>query len=285
MRKNVLISLGFVSTLAAVMSGCGPGRTTAATQPTPAAFNAAASDAKAVTAVDAMVAKLGGSAAWEGVQQITWDQKYLREGAMNAYFRHSWDRWNGRHRFEEANMESLKKAEAEGKPDEAQWLVAMYDLLDHDGKGSAMFDGNLLPTKERNDIVGKAFIAFQADSYRLAVHYKLKDPGVILKHEGEVKNVLEKYCSPSCDSIKVTFDPAVGKDTFYVNINTETKMPEIVEKVVEGGRLGFALLDWVDVSGLRFPTKLQNLGMAEVFQIENIKVGKPDDSLYIPPTR
>jgi hypothetical protein len=117
------------------------------------------------------------------------------------------------------------------------------------------------------------------------MHYKLKDPGVVLKHDGEVKNVLEKYCAPSCDLIKITFEPAVGKDTYYISINTATRMPEIIEKTVDGGRLGFALLDWVDVAGMKFPSKLQNLGMEEVFQIENIKVGEPDDALYIPTTK
>ena len=283
MQKNVWIFFGF----AVVIGACGGGRTTAATQPTPAAFDPAKSDEKAIAAVDGMLTALGGIEAWNDVKQISWEQKYIRDGNMTAWFKHSWDRWNGRHRFDEANMESYTESMGkEGNPSKTKWLTAMYDLFDHEGKGSAMFGTNQLLKKDRDTVVANAHKAWQADSYRLAGHYKLKDPGAQLALDTEVSNVQDKYCSPSCDVIKVTFDPAVGEDTYYVSINSQSKMPEIYEKVMKEGRIGFAVLDWVDVDGMKFATKFQNLGLeGEVFQIENIRVGEPDDALYIPQVR
>lgn len=283
MEKNVWIFLGFAVAAAA----CGSPRTSASTQPTPAAFDPAQSDAKAIEVVDAMLAKVGGIEAWNNAKQITWDVKYIRDGQMTQWLKQAWDKWNGRHRLDEADMKTYEKSMAEeGNPGKTKWVVAMYDLLDHQGKGTAMFGNDRLPTADRDKVVERAFISWQSESYRLAIHYKLKDPGVKLTADGQVKDVMDKYCRPSCDIIKVTFDPAVGEDTYYISINTETKMPEIYEKVMEQGRIGFAMLDWVDVGGLKFATKYQNVGLeGEVFQLENIAVSEPNDSLYIPAVR
>ncbi len=265
---------------------CGPGRTTAATQPTPAAFAPEQSDAKAIEAVDKMIAAIGGGDAWQTTKQITWQQQYVLDGKLKAWFRHSWDRWNGRHRFEEADMKSYEKSMADhSDPRKTKWLIAMYDIIDHEGKGTAMF-GEILPSSERDRVVAKAFEAWGSDSYRLSAHYKLKDPGVILKLDGEARNVEDTYCNPGCINVKVTFDPAVGKDTYYVSINTETNKPEIIGREAAGGRFNFAISDWKNVGELAFPTKFQNLGMkSEVFKLGNIEVGAPEDTLYIPPVR
>ena len=42
-----------------------------------------------------------GPGAWSSVKQIKWDQSYMRDGKLAGWFKHSWDRWNGRHRFED----------------------------------------------------------------------------------------------------------------------------------------------------------------------------------------
>jgi hypothetical protein len=288
MPKNVPISLGFIAAaaLACALAGCGGGRTTAATQPSPAAFVAATSDAKALALVDEMLGKVGG-AAWVNVKQLSWDQKYNRDGKLAALYRHYWDRWNGRHRFEQANMDSYNKSMAEtGNDKDTSWVIAFYDLFDKD-HGSAMVDSQVIASSEKHSAIDAASNAFQADAYRLTVHLKIKDPGVILKHEGQVNNVVSKYCNPSCDLIRISFDKAVGTDTYFLSINTQSKMPEVFEKQMQGNaRLGYALLDWVDAGGIKFPSRFQNLGLeGEVLQVENIKVGEPDDSLYIVPTK
>jgi hypothetical protein len=268
--------------LASFALACGgSARTTAATQPSPAAFNPAGSDPKAITVADDMLKAVGGRAAWDQVKQIQWEQRYLRDGKLTALFRHAWDRWNGRHRFELVNMASMERAEREGRPDEVEVSVAMYDLFDHQGKGTATVNGQRTDTGTRDQIVDNAFKAFQSDAYRISAIYKVKDPGVKLAHKGLVEPIKE-FCKPTCDVIEVTFDPSVGKDTWFISVNSQSKQPELLQKQMPDGKLGFSLSGWTQVGGLKFPTKFENLGAAEVFEIKDIKVGEPQDELYIP---
>ena len=269
------------------LAACGGGRTTAATQPSPAAFDPSKSDPKAVAAIDAMVGALGGANAWTNVKQIQWDQKYTRDGKLMGWFKHSWDRWNGRHRFEEINIQSLEKAKETGKDDEIKTTVAMYELFDHNGKGYATFDGQQVATADRDRIVEAAYKNWQADTYRIFAPYKAKDPGVMLKMEPP-RQPQNGVCTPGCDVVKISFAPEVGKDTWYISINTQSHMPEILERDIppqggqQPGRLGFALRDWVSAGSLKVPGKLENLGMSEVFEISEVKIGEPEDDLYIP---
>ncbi|HWM85556.1 MAG TPA: hypothetical protein VNO33_06955 [Kofleriaceae bacterium] len=265
----------------ALIAACGGGRTSPATQPSPAAFDAAASDPKAVAAVDQMLAALGGAAEWDKVKQIRWEQRYTRDGKMMALFRHAWDRWNARHRYEEVNLASMEKAKREGRPQDIEVTVGMYEIFDHQGKGSATHDGQMLGTEARDKIVASAFKAWQSDSYRLTAIYKVKDPGVKLTHKGVMQPVKE-FCKPTCEMIEVSFAPEVGKDVWFIAINSQSKMPDVLEKQMPDGKLGFGLSGWTTVGALKFPTKFENLGMSESFEISDIKIGEPEDDLYIP---
>ena len=271
----------------AALAACGGGRTTAATQPSPASFDPSKSDPKAVAAVDAMMGALGGPAAWTSVKQIRWEQKYMRDGKLMGWFKHSWDRWNGRHRFEEISIASVEKAKAEGKDSEIKSTVAMYDLFDHQGKGFATFDGQQVATGDRDRIVDGAYKNWQADTYRMFAPYKAKDPGAILAMEPP-RQPQNGLCTPGCDVVKITFAPEVGKDTWYLSINQQSKLPELLERDIpasggqQAGRLGFALRDWQSAGPIKVPGKLENLGMSEVFEISQVQVGEPEDELYIP---
>lgn len=266
-------------------AGCGPGRKAAATQPTPAAFDPAASDAKALDAVDKMLEAMGGRAAWDTVKQLRWTHKYKNGDELKAWFRHSWDIWNGRHRFEIADMETYRESMAAGTPDKTKFSVAMYDLFDHEGKGYAMYGGREVMKGDRDRIVKNAYERWKSDAYQVSMLFKLRDPGTVLTAFGELKDI-EGMCRPACTTIKVSFVDSVGKDTYYVNINTASNLPEIVEKQVSGGRIGYAVSGWQEVGALKFPTKHQNIGLkSEVFVIEDLKIGSPDDELYVPQVR
>jgi hypothetical protein len=275
------------SALISPLAACGGGRTTAATQPSPATFDASRSDPKAVAAVDQMLAALGGAAAWSDVKQIRWEQRYMRDGKLMGWFKHAWDRWNGRHRFEEINMQSYEKAQVEGRQEEIQTTVAMYDLFDHNGKGYATFNDQQVATADRDRIVGGAYKNWQADSYRLFAWYKAKDPGVILAMEPP-RQPQNGLCTPGCDVVKVSFSPEVGKDTWHLSINTQSHLPEILERDIpaqagqQAGKLGFAVRDWKAAGPIKVPGKLENLGMSEVFEISEVKIGDVEESLYIP---
>jgi hypothetical protein len=266
--------------IALLAAACGgSARTSPATQP--GAFNAAQSDPKAVALADQMLAKLGGAANWDKVKQIKWEQRYSRDGKLGAIFRHAWDRWNGRHRFEQVDLASMEKAQREGRPEEVRSTIAMYELFDRQGKGAATADGQLVDTASRDKLVANAYKAWQADSYRLAAVYKVKDPGVKLSLKGQ-RPPVKGFCNPNCDVLEVTFAPEVGKDVWFINVNTRTRMPELIEKQMPDGKLGFSMTGWTQAGGLRFPTKFENLGAAEAFEIRDVQVGEPQDDLYIP---
>lgn len=281
MLKN-LRAFAAVTGLALVAAAGCSSRTTAATQTTPAAFDPAKSQPKAVQIVDGMIAKLGGYPAWEAIKQIRFELKYQNNGQLQGWFKHSWDKWNGRHRLEHIDMATLREAEKEGDPGRIRSLVVMYDLFDRD-RGYATYGKDELPSSEKKKRIGDAFNRWKEDTYKLAFLYKLKDPGVVLTYEQEITPIEDRLCKPNCHIIKVTFSDGVGDDTYFVAINGQTSMPELMQKKVGEGRLGFEFDGWIEAGGLKFPAKLQNLGVkGEIFEFSNIQVGEPEDSLYIP---
>ena len=112
-----------------------------------------------------------------------------------------------------------------------------------------------------------------------------------LKYDSEVPESFGK-CKPTCHRIKITFDSRIGKDTYFLAINTKTNMPEILQHEIpltnsdKKGLLTFSFDGWTTVDGLKFATRYQNLGQKEeIYQVSDIKIGSPDDTLYVPPVR
>jgi len=275
--KRIAFAAALVTVAAA---GCGPKRTSAASQPMPAAFDPASSEAKAVATVDAGMAALGGYAKWTALKELKFELKYENKGEVKGWFRHAWDRWNGRHDFWMADPATLA-----GPPDKVGWLDVKYDLFDNDRLPFATYNGHELTHEEARKYRDIARQHLNEDAYLLLVIYKARDPGVHLAEAGETKNIVgaNEVCNPSCNVVKVTFDPSVGKDTWFISYNSQSHLPEMIEKQANGGRIGYKLLDWVDAGGLKWPTKLVNVGLPdEVFEFASIKVGDPQDSTYVP---
>ncbi len=265
------------ATLALGAAACGPGRTSAATQPTPAAFDQAQSDAAAVELVDASLEALGGHATWDAVKELRFEAKYFFESQLQSWARHAWDRWNGRHNYQSADL-----ATDDGRPDSLKWMIVFYDLFDAEVPPHASYGGREVAREDAERFRNDARKRLASDAYMLTMVHKLRDPGVKLTLDGEVKDV-DGVCAAGCKTVKVTFDPAVGEDVWFVNYDNATKLPEIIEKQAGAGRIGFQILAWTEVGGLKFPTKLQNMGLdGEVFEFAEIKIGAPDDQLYIP---
>lgn len=273
------------------MVACG-GRTSPATQPTPAAFDPAQSDAKGMQLADELIAKVGGAEAWAAVKQIRWEHKVLFDNELKSWVKHSWDIWNGRERCETIVMSTYLEAQAENKPELIKWNVAMYDLFNHEGgKGTALSGGSEVYSADRKMIIQTAYDSWRNHSYQLTMLHKLKDPGVKLTYAGQIKDVKAQsgkvMCQPACDSLKVSFVPEVGTDTYWIHINTDSKLPDYIERRAKGSSpLAHAIIGWTEVKGLKFPTEFQNAGVpSEIIKIENIQIGSPDDTLYIPQVR
>ena len=118
--RAALVPLALPAVLGSLASlaGCGASRTIAATQPgSPAAFESAGSDAKAVAIADEVLAAAGGAATWAKVKELRWTTAIVDGGETKLKVEHAWDRWNGR-----AYMKNLPQV-ADASP-----TLAMYEL-------------------------------------------------------------------------------------------------------------------------------------------------------------
>ena len=259
-------------------AGCVAARTVAATQPgSPAAFDPAKSDEKAIAIADRVLTAVGGEAAWLATKEIVWSQRILHDGKAVVDGKHAWDRWNGRHRY--------------SWPDpEGQEIVAMYEL-DSD-VGSATVDKRGVSSGSGVNIIAEAKKRWAADTYMLFMPFKLKDPGMKLGWVEERAD--EGQTVAKWDVIKVTFEPGVGPspgDTYYVLVNRETNLIDIVEHVAAGKsdeqRIGYRWDGWTDSGGLKFSTRRQNIGYAgEQIEFSGIELhASPDEDHYVPVLR
>ena len=257
--------------LALTAAACGSSQNAPATAPgAAAAFDPAASDPKAVAVADKVYAAAGG-AAWEKAKQIRWTEEVTNDGAPVASGEQAWDRWGGRHHGR------LNTPQGE--------IVVMHEL--YGDARSAFVKGDKMPEDDRDRAVASALERFRFDTAALCLQFLLKAPGVKLGYGGE-KN--DDAGNPTLEEIKVTFDPkdtARDATTWYAVVDKATSVIARIELVQPGkpdtARIGYAPSDWVTVDGMKFPTKLQNIGMkSEVILFKDIKVGDPEEDLYVP---
>jgi hypothetical protein len=261
MFRSHRIVPGLVLSLALLAVGACGSRKSAATQTTPAAFDASKSDPKAIAIADQVLAAVGGEANWGKAKEIIWFQAIVVDGNVKDASEHSWDRWNGRHR--------LIRLDPSGSAG-----TTMHDLFD--GTGTAHVsdaEGNHSPAMagQRADMIKEATRRWAIDSYMLTMFFKLKDPGVKLAYVEERREIgaADPNGPMKYDVIKVSFDEGVGPspgDVYYILVDKESHLPDVIEIVPAGkaddNRLGYRLSNWVDIGGLKFPQIRDNIGYA-----------------------
>jgi len=270
MRTAILVAL------LAFVAGCPKPRTSAATQPTPAAFDPAQSDAKALELVDASLEVIGRHDQWDAIKELSFGVSYVLDGAKKSQIQHRWDRWNGRHNYQEVDMSSIT-----GRPDDIKVAEVRYDLFDTSRKPFATYDGNETLRADADKAAVRAKEHLRNEGYLMTLPHRLRDPGVHLAVATEAE--MPTKCDPSCTSVKVTFDPTVGKDVWYVAYNTASKRPEMIAQEKKQGQIiGYKILGWIEAGGLAFPEQLQNVALAgEVWQFGPVEIGEPDDRTYV----
>src|SRR5207237_10447848 len=74
---------------------------------------------------------------------------------------------------------------------------------------------------------------------------------------------------------------------FHENVNKDTNLIKRVEmeRPAPGERVGIERDAWQTVNGLKLPGKRTNLGTNEVAVSKDIRVGDPDDELYLAPLK
>ena len=258
------------------VAACGPGRTSYATYPgAPAAFDRAKSDPKALEIADKVFAAAGGPGNWQNAKQLRWTETVTSDGKPVSDVEQAWDRWNGRH------YGRLKGPE--------QDIVVAYELYGDFAIGYAQ-TGDRRDKKQnfdeesRTKYVGIAKERFNQSTAVLALHLMLFEPGTKLEYIGPAK---DEAGNENHDELKVTFEEPLRKSLeFRLIIDRGTSLPQRIEVVKAGTleKIGYTYKDWTTVGGLKLAAGRGNLGYSgEVIVVKDIKVGSPDDELYIAP--
>jgi hypothetical protein len=174
------------------------------------------SDAKAIEVAGKVMAALGGEPAWKATRYLRFTFAVDREGKTVVSRDHTWDRWTGRYR--------LDGTDAEGKK-----FSVLMNVNTKDGKATKA--GQPVQGEELKKQLESAYGAWVNDTYWLLMPYKMMDPGVILKHDGEAKEGAETW-----DKVRLTFD-SVGltpKDKYWAFVNRKTGLVDRWDFVLKG---------------------------------------------------
>jgi len=253
---------------------CGPGRSSFARFPgTQATFERGSQDTKALDIADKAIAAAGGADRWKAAKQLRWKQVVTNDGKQVLAGEQAWDRWNGRHH-------------ARARREEGD-VVVMRPL--YENGGSAYLDtGEKLKKMEGGTVESLALAQerWEFDTAALFMPFLMEEPGTKLAYEGEAPGDDGK----PRDVIKVTFDPKDKTRTsiYRVAINRDTHMIDRIEIQKPGKgeneRLGYGVSDYKDGGGIKYPSKLQNLGLkGEVLTFSDLTISEPDENLFVPP--
>jgi hypothetical protein len=157
---------------------------------------AIAEDAKAEAIAERTLEAMGGREAWEAT-------RYLRFNFF-GFRLHHWDRHTGDHRLE-------------GKNREGDAYVVVHNIKTREGR--SWLNGELQEGDAKAKALEGAYGAWINDTYWLIMPYKLQDPGVELRYDGE-----EKIDGTVYDKLHLSFE-SVGLtpgDQYWAYINRET---------------------------------------------------------------
>jgi hypothetical protein len=263
MKPTILAAVLF-----AAIASCGPSRTTMLRYPqAPAAFDRAGSEAKAVELADKVAAAAGPAEKWAAVKQLRWGETIKNDGKTVIDGEEGWDRWNARHYGrlirEEGDVVVHREIYGEGISAWGEQPGKRVRLPDADAERASKV------AAER----------WQFDSAVLGMPWIMEEPGTKLKYGGQANGE-----TGPLEVILVTFDPndkARTGSSFQVDIDPATNTIARIEIVKPAGNIGYKLSVWKEVGGLKFPTLLNNIGLAtEVITFHDIVIGDPEEELY-----
>lgn len=180
------------------------------------------SDPEAVAIANQVLEALGGEDAWQ-------ETRYIRFTFVRGDERLTltWDKWTGRYRLD-------------AKTEEGQPFVVLMNV--NTGKGEVYLDRRPLSGEEREKYLARAHRMWAGETYWLLMPYKLKDPGVELRYEGE-----ETLDGSVYDVLHVSFENVglTPGDQFWAYIHRETHLMDKWRFVLESGYEGeFWWRDW-----------------------------------------
>lgn len=200
----------------------------------------AASDPRAVRIADQVMAALGGKPAWDRLRVLRWTFEVSVNDTLRPARRHSWDKHTGWHR-----VDGLTAA---GQP-----FCYIENLKDSTGK--AWVGGTPIAGDSLKKLMNRAHALWINDSYWFLMPYKLRDPGVTLKYDGETRD----STGAVYDRIALSFEN-VGMtpgDRYWVFVNRRNHRVERWEHLLQGAQpppVPWTWEGWEAHGGLWFPT-------------------------------
>jgi hypothetical protein len=260
---------------ALTLIACGPGRTTFARYPgSPPTFDRASADPKALAIADKVIEASGGAARWNAAKQLRWSEVIMLDGKPVIDGEQAWDRWEARHH-----------ARAHKGDGDIVVMRRVYEaggdaFLDVSGKGLRKLESG------SEESVEAARQRWEFDTAVLFMPFLLEEPGTKLVYEAERNGEDGK----PHDVVVVTFPSDPTRPSVYrIEVSRETNLIDRLEIQRPGKseleRLGYALKDYKEGGGIKYPGTLQNLGLAgEVITFKDLTVAaSADDVLFVPP--
>jgi hypothetical protein len=203
---------------------------------------AAESDARATKVADQVMKALGGKDAWDKTRYVRFDFGFEREGKLVTRA-HTWDKWTGRYRLEGQNQQN-------------EPFVVLMNV--NTKEGQAWVNGRRQSGDEEKKLLERAYGTWINDTYWLLMPYKLRDPGVTLAYDGEVKEGDATY-----DRIVLTFDNVglTPKDKYWVWVNRDTHLVDRWDFVLKGEDVPpttFLWKDWRKVGNVKMSAERVN---------------------------
>jgi hypothetical protein len=227
--------LGLACALAVTLAGTGRAET-------------AASDPKAVAIADQVMKALGGKQHWDALRVLRWTFEVSVNDTLRPGRRHSWDKHTGWHRVE-------------GTTRAGQPFCYVENL--NDSTGMAWVGGQAIEGDSLKKLMRSAHAQWINDSYWFLMPYKLRDPGVTLKYDGEASDSARP--GVVYDRLALSFEN-VGMtpgDRYWVYVNRANHRVEKWEHLLQGAQpppVPWTWEGWEPHEGLWFPTAHKNAG-------------------------
>src|SRR5262249_21128444 len=198
------------------------------------------SDAHAVQVASQVMQSLGGKAAWDTLCGIRWTFGAMVNDSVRSSRRHAWDKKTGWHRVEGVNRLG-------------QTFCIIHTVGDTTN-GMAWVNGNPIQGDSLHKLIKRGEAMWVNDTYWMLMPYKLRDPGVTLKDDGDTTIAGVRYDRLALSFANVGLTPG---DHYWVFVDRANHRVERWEMVLQGDQpppRGYTWEGWEQHDGLWFPT-------------------------------
>ena len=195
----------------------------------------------------------------------------VNEGKVVSRRAHAWDRYTGDYR--------LTGTDQSGAP-----YSVFFNVNAKQGK--AFVNGKPVEGEEADKLLKAAYARYINDAYWLLAPWKVFDPGVTLKYEGE------KPCPAggTCDVLKLSFAENVGmtpKDVYWLWVSRDGHHMVQWQYILKGADEPPTTVQWNDwktVGGIGLAMDKPMTGKPTVIKFENVSVSPSRaDADFTPP--